>query len=32
MRYGDVDAVNELSVAANTDLWAGILRNETRIL
>jgi len=28
LRHGDVDAVNELSVVASTDLWAGILRNE----
>jgi len=28
LRHGDVDVVNELSIAASTDLWAGILRNE----
>lgn len=27
LRHGDVDVVNELSVAHTTDLWAGILRS-----
>jgi len=31
MRHGDVDAVNQLDVLANSNLWAGILRNEMEV-